>query len=143
MRSAARNCALGAALILAALSGCSGPGLKTHPVSGKVELKDGDVALLMGSSVEFQQEADDTVRPIGNIDGSGAFAVKTLHRGEIVEGAPEGSYKARIILADQTDDGIPKRPANLVHPRYFDFEKSGLKYTVPSPDYKVPLAKKK
>ena len=142
MRRGARCCALGAALSLVVLSGCSSPGLKTHPVSGKIELKDGDVALLTGSSVEFLHETDEMVRPSANIDGSGAFSVKTLHRGEIVEGAPEGNYKARIILADQSDDGVPKRPANLVHPRYFDFEKSGLRYTVPSSDYKVSPSKK-
>ena len=131
-----------AAACLFALVGCSGPGVKTHPVNGKVEIKDGDASLLAGSGVELMHETDETLRPSGSIDASGNFLVKTVYKGEILEGAPEGKYKARIVLADPSDDGVPKRPRNLLHPRYLDFEKSGLSLDVPGSEYKVSLSKK-
>ena len=43
---------------------------------------------------------DENLRPMGNIDSTGKFKVKTLYKGQIFEGAPEGKYKARIILGD-------------------------------------------
>src|SRR5688572_16890616 len=92
-----RGSSIMAALSLCALAGCSGPSLKTHPISGQVEIKDGDTALLAGSGVELKHETDETLRPSGTFDASGNFTVKTIHKGEIVEGAPEGKYKARII----------------------------------------------
>jgi hypothetical protein len=124
------------------LAGCSGPSVKTHPVTGKVEIKDGDVAILTGSGVEFMHENDELLRPSGNIDASGNFIVKTLHQGEILPGAPEGKYKARIILADPNDEGVPKRKGNPIHPRYLEFATSGLSLMVPGGDYTVTLSKK-
>jgi len=138
----ARGSAVLAALSLFSLAGCSSQSVKTRPVSGKVELKDGDVALLAGSGVEFKHEGDEFLRPSGNINSSGSFTVKTLYQGEILQGAPEGKYKARIILADESDEGVPKRPTNLLHPRFLDFDKSGLTFTVPSSDYTVSLSRK-
>jgi hypothetical protein len=133
-----------AALFLVSLlfAGCSGQAGKTHPVSGKVEVKDGDVAMLTGSSVQLVQDADESIRPYGNIDASGNFTVKTLYQGNIVQGAPEGKYKARIMLADESDEGVPKRKGNPIHPRYLDFQASGLSFTVPSSDYTVSLSRK-
>src|SRR5262245_17474790 len=96
-----------AALSLLLLFGCSGPGIKTHPVSGKVDVKDGDVAMLSGSTVQLVQEADETIRPYGNIDASGNFTVKTVYKGNVLQGAPAGKYKARIMLGDESDEGVP------------------------------------
>src|SRR3954465_5056505 len=77
-------------------AGCGAKSLiKTHPVVGKVELKDGDTAILTNSAVELQHETDENLRPIGNIDATGKFIVKTLYKGTLLEGAPEGKYKAR------------------------------------------------
>jgi hypothetical protein len=130
----------GLAVVL--LAGCSGQSIKTHPVSGKVAIKDGDVVILTGSSIELKSDAEETVRPIGNIDASGNFTLKTLHQGEILPGAPEGKYKARIILGDDSDEGVPKRKGNPIHPRFLEFETSGLSYTVPSGEFVVALSKK-
>jgi hypothetical protein len=135
--------ALGALCAIAFfLAGCSSQKIKTHPVTGKVELAGGDVAILTGSSIEFKSETDETLRATGNLDGSGNFSLKTLHQGNIVPGAPEGKYKARIILGDESDEGVPKRKGNPVHRRFFDFDSSGLTFTVPSPDYTVKLSAK-
>ena len=136
------ECAVLSSLSMVLLLGCSGPSIKTHPVSGKVEIKDGDVAILTGSGVEFVHETDESLRPSGNIDASGGFTVKTLHKGEILSGAPEGKYKARIILGDQSDEGVPKRKGNVIHPRYLEFATSKLSFTVPGGDYTVSLSKK-
>jgi len=122
--------------------GCKGAAIKTHPVSGKVEVKDGDVAMLTQSSIQFVQEGDETIRPYGNIDASGNFTVKTLYKGDIVQGAPAGNYKARIMLADESDEGVPKRKGNPIHPRYLNFATSGLSVIVPSGDVKFSLSKK-
>ena len=137
-----RGSAILAAFSLFLLIGCSSQSIKTYPVIGKVELKDGDVALLNGSGVELKHEGDEFLRPSGNINSSGSFTVKTLYQGEILPGAPEGKYKARIILGDESDEGVPKRPPKLLHPRFLDFDKSGLTFTVPASDYKVPLSRK-
>ena len=142
MLRVSRENAVLSALSMFLLVGCSAPSVKTHPVTGKVEIKDGDVAILTGSGVEFMHESDEFLRPSGNIDSSGNFTVKTLHQGEILVGAPEGKYKARIILGDESDEGVPKRKGNVIHPRYLEFATSKLSFTVPGGDYTVTLSKK-
>jgi len=142
MRSGRLESAVASALSLLFFIGCSSPGIKTHPISGKVEVKDGDVAMLTGSTVQLVHVDDETIRPYGNLDGSGKFTVKTLYKGDVLQGAPAGNYKARISLADESDEGVPKRPPNLLHPRFLDFDKSGLTFTVPSGDYTVGISRK-
>jgi hypothetical protein len=141
-RGSGQQTGVGALVILLLFHGCSTAGLKTHPVEGKVEIKDGDVAMLAGSAVELMSEADENFRAHGNIDAKGHFAVKTLHKGEVFPGAPEGKYKARIIMGDPSDEGVPKRKGDVVHRRYLDFNASKLTVTVPSGDYTVTVAKK-
>jgi hypothetical protein len=132
-----------AALLLAlALAACSSQSVKTHPVSGRVEVKDGDVAILTMSTVELKHETDETLRPYGNLDAGGNFSLKTLHQGKVIEGAPEGKYRARVILADPSDEGVPKRKGEPIHRRYYEFATSGLTITVPSGDYSLSLSKK-
>jgi len=124
-------------------SGCSSKAaIKTHPVAGKVEIKDGDAAILTGSTVELQNETDESLRPYGNIDAGGNFSMKTLYKGNLLEGAPEGKYKARIILADPSDEGVPKRKGDPIHKRYFEFGTSKLTVSVPGGEYNVSLSKK-
>jgi hypothetical protein len=137
--------AAGVAILTSAallLAGCTGSSLKTYPVHGKVELKDGDVTILTGSHIELRHETDEMLRPSGKIESGGSFAVQTLHKGEILPGAPEGKYKARLILGDESDEGVPKRKGNPVHQRYLNFETSGLLFTVPSNGYSVSLSRK-
>src|SRR5437773_4693769 len=128
--------------LLLALSGCTSSAVKVHPVRGKVELKDGDVGLLTGGHVELMQESDQFTHPSGKIEPSGVFTIQTLHQGKILPGAPEGIYKARIILGDESDAGVPKRKGDPIHKRFLDFETSKLSLTVPSGDYTVAVSKK-
>jgi len=129
-------------LLLLALFGCGASGVKTCPVKGKVEVKDGDVALLAGSHVELMQESDPDIRPNGKIEPGGSFSLQIQHQGKIVVGAPEGNYKVRIILGDESDAGVPKRKGDPIHKRFLDFNTSGLSVKVPSGDYTVSLSKK-
>jgi hypothetical protein len=129
-------------LLLVALSGCGASGVKTYPVGGKVEVKDGDVAQLAGSHVELMQESDPDIRPNGKIRPGGSYSLQTQHQGKIVAGAPEGKYKVRIILGDENDAGVPKRKGDPIHKRFLDFTTSGLSVAVPSGDYTLSLSKK-
>jgi len=142
MRSVASFSAVAAVFCLLVVAGCSGQKIKTVPVSGKVEIKDGDVALLTGSYLELKHDSEEALRPGGNIDASGKFIVKTVHEGKVLQGAPEGKYKARIVLGDPSDDGVPKRKGNPIHNRYLAFETSGLSYTIPPVELTVSLSKK-
>jgi hypothetical protein len=121
---------------------CGQKGAKTYPVSGKVEVKDGDTSLLTGSHIELMQEADSVIRPNGKITSSGGFSLQTLLGGKVASGAPEGKYKVRIILGDESDEGVPKRKGDPINKRYYDFATSGLTMTVPGGDYNVSLSKK-
>jgi hypothetical protein len=49
----------------------------------------------------------------------------------VLPGAAEGTYKARVVPGD--DDIAGKRlAAKSLHPRYFQFDKSGLVVQVPT-----------
>lgn len=100
------------------------------------------MALLTGSHVELQQEADSNIRPSGKISPTASFTVQTLHGGKILAGAPAGKYKVRIILGDESDEGVPKRKGDPINKKYYDFATSGLTMSVPGGDYNVTLSKK-
>ena len=129
-------------LLLMALTGCGSASVKTYPVKAKVEVKDGDVALLKGSHVELMHESQPEMHPSGKIQPGGGFVIETLHQGKILPGAPEGKYRVRIILGDESDEGVPKRKGDPIHKRFLAFETSGLSLTVPSGDYTIAVSKK-
>jgi hypothetical protein len=130
------------ALALCGLAGCGG-GLKTYPVRGKVVLTDGDVKQLADSHVEFMLESDPMVRADGLIGPDGSFAVQMQHKGKLLKGAPEGTYRARIILSGESDGNGPKRSQRPVHPRFLQFKTSGLSFKVPtSADVTVTVSRR-
>jgi hypothetical protein len=135
------SAALSASFLLL-FAGCPSSAVKTNAVSGKVEIKDGDVAILTGSTVELEHESDEAIRPYGNIDSTGAFTTKTMVKGKLVPGAPAGKYQVRIILADPSDEGVPKRKGDPINKKYYDFATSGLTMTIPGSDYNISLSKK-
>ena len=123
-------------LFLAAV-GCSSDAVRTHAVRGEVALARADVADLAGCSIEVALESDPTVRASGEIGPDGKFSLESLHSGEVRRGAVEGTYKARLILAD--DDRTQRiRAAKAVAPRFLRFETSGLTIQVP-PEGEVVL----
>lgn len=88
------------------------------------------------------QEADPQIPPSGEITAGGKFSVETLIQGRVLPGAPEGKYQARLILGDESDEGVPKRKGNPVHKRYLDFATSGLSLAVPGGEVTVAVSSK-
>lgn len=133
------------------LAGCGGA--RTHGVQGKVVVEGGDVAKLAQSTIEAQLESDPAVRASGEIQPDGSFELSTLKDGRVLDGAVEGTYTARIILADYqpegADDGDDEAPALRrkkgpklpVSERYLNFKTSGWSFKVPS-DGSVTLTAK-
>lgn len=124
------------------LAGCGPSGPKMHPVEGRVLVSDGEVRLLAGSYVELLAEEQPEVRASGRIDEQGAFQVQMLRDGKVQPGVVEGNYRVRVILGDEGDEGVPPRRGSPVHPRFFSFDSSGLKLTVPSEDYTLRLSRR-
>lgn len=122
------------ALVMAGLIaavGCGPDGPKTYPVQGKIDLAGGDVGQLAGSTVEVSRTGDPDVRASGEIQADGAFTLETLHAGVIRKGAREGTYQARIILADD-DPATRRRAAKAIDRRYLRFDTAGLALQVPA-----------
>jgi len=128
-----------AAIGLACLLGCGNSGPKTYPVNGEVRLSGVVAAALAGHIIEASLDGEPTVRASGVIEPDGRFKLETLHAGQILTGAREGSYRARIVLSD--DDARSLRVAKkTLPPRYFQFESSGLSFQVPaSEDVKLEV----
>lgn len=120
-----RGPAILAALFLVSLVGCN-DAPRTYPTKGKVVLPKGDVRKLAGCLIECKLEGEDQAISFGNIEEDGTFHLKTLHKGQHLEGAPEGDYQARIV--SDRDDG----QGQLLDPRLQAFDSSGLSFRVPS-----------
>lgn len=120
-----------AATGIVVFAGCGGSSVKTHPVAGKIEIPSGDIKPLAGHTVEVALDSNPAVRAAGQIQDDGSFQLETLQGGSILKGAVEGTYKARIVLADD-DIGQRNLAAKAIPSRYLQFEKSGLSLQVPA-----------
>ncbi len=122
-----------AVAILPLLAGCGSSGPKVYPVEGKVVFKGkgGDMRHLIGGKVRFQSTTDPKVSPVGSIEDDGVFSMGTLADEKSLPGVPAGTYKARIEppRGGEVDEDAPPAP---IHPKYMDFDKSGLVFTVPT-----------
>jgi hypothetical protein len=113
------------------LAGCGGPPGKIEgtTVRGKVVYKGkGNVAQLANGKVRLRSDADPNLIVFGTIEEDGTFALGASAPGKSPGGVPAGQYKARIE-PPLDDEGRTRR---LVHPKYMDFDKSGLTVTVPA-----------
>ena len=119
------------ATLFLASTGCNRAGTKTYPVRGKIEAAGSDTRALSGHTVELALETNPQIRAAGQIQDDGSFVVETLHGGLVLPGAAEGKYQARIVLSDDDIAG-KKLVAKSLHPRYFQFDKSGLAIQVPA-----------
>ena len=113
--------------------GCGRDGPETHPVSGRVVLTGGDASQLAGHHVEAVLEGDPTVRASGVIGPDGAFVLESLHDGAVKKGARAGQYQARLVAAEENDDGKKLRKPPVAA-RHLKFETSGLSFSVPATD---------
>jgi hypothetical protein len=113
------------------LTGCGSDLPKTCPVSGKVTVSGADTAQLAGHHVEVVSETDPNVRASGVIRPDGGFKLETLHGSAVLDGVREGTYRVRILRAEEDDDGkrLKKPP---VADRYLQFQRSGLTLAVPA-----------
>jgi hypothetical protein len=116
---------------LAVLAGCSSAADRLTAVSGRVTVPNGDPAVLAGSAVEVSLVSDPAVRAFGTIDADGTFTLETYRDGRVRRGAPEGTYKARIVLSDD-DAALKKKAAKAVPARFQTFGSSGLTLRVPA-----------
>jgi hypothetical protein len=119
------------ASLFVASAGCGKAGPKTHPVNGRIDVAASDLKALAGHTIELALESNPEVRASGQIQDDGSFAVETLHGGQVLPGAAEGTYKARLVLADD-DIAAKKAATKSLHPRYLQFDKSGLVVQVPT-----------
>jgi hypothetical protein len=126
--------ALGACLVLALLgvAGCGDkpPKIEGTAVRGKVVYKGkGNVGVLAAGKVRLRSDANPELVVFGTIEEDGSFVLGASAPGKSPGGVPAGEYKARIEPPDN-DEG---RPLPVVHPKYLDFNRSGLRVTVPPP----------
>jgi hypothetical protein len=111
--------------------GCGRDGPETHPVSGRVVLTGGDAGQLAGHHVEAVLESDPAVRASGVIGPDGTFALETLDAGAVRKGARAGRYRARVVPAEENEDGKKLRKPPVAA-RHLKFETSGLSFSVPA-----------
>ncbi len=111
--------------VVSAVGGCGGP--KTYAVQGKVIYKDGTP--LTDGQVVFEP-VDPTVKVSarGDIKPDGTFRLTTYKDGD---GAVEGKYRA-VVLPPWPPEVYENRPAPppVIDPRFQEFERSGLEFTV-------------
>lgn len=99
--------------------------LPTYEARGTVVFPDGHP--LEGGTIIFES-IDHPVSPRSSIGTDGSFELNTYEMGD---GAPAGSYRVAIRSSSQTEyDRDERRPPPIIPPKYADFEKSGLEYTV-------------
>ena len=113
------------------LAGCGSSGPKVYPVQGKVVFKGkgGNMRHLIGGKVRFRSTSDAGLTAVGSIEDDGVFSMAAIQNEKGLTGVPAGAYKARVELPRSEDDDAPRVP---IHPKYLDFDKSGLEVTVPT-----------
>lgn len=121
------------AMPLGGLGGCGERGPQTFPVQGKVVFKgkSGNVGQLAGGNVRVQSIADPSLTAVGEIADDGSFSLGAYIKDKGYPGVPAGQYKARVDPPEDDEEGLPLR--GIIHPKYQDFDKSGLTFTVPLP----------
>lgn len=111
------------------LSGCGQSGPKTHRVSGKLVVQNGDINQFKGHQIEATLVDNPEVKASGMIEADGSFTLETLDKGTLYSGAREGKYQARIVLVDE-GDGQTKKPK--VPRSYLQNKTSGWSVQVPA-----------
>lgn len=108
---------------LLAATGCGSSG--THPVHGRVVLKE-DGKPLTGGMVIFEP-ADESlkVNAHGSIQKDGSYRLSTYQDGD---GAPPGRYRVLVVPPPPANPDRPPPPP--FHPRFGSLEKSPLEFTV-------------
>lgn len=128
---------LGFVVCMGFVVGCTESGPEAVPVKGKVVVKDGDIAPLVGSLVELASSSGEpSFHAYGEIKQDGTFSMAGQAEGFALDGVLPGQYKGRIYIAEgEDDDGSEednddrvarKKKPQIVNPRYRNFETSGI-----------------
>jgi hypothetical protein len=126
----ARIACVSLALLLVGCSSGGPPKIEGTAVRGKVVYKGkGNVGVLANGKVRLRSDANPELVVFGTIEEDGSFVLGASAPGKSPGGVPAGEYKVRIEPPDN-DDG---RPLPVVHAKYMDFNRSGLRITVPPP----------
>jgi hypothetical protein len=117
------------AWLLIGLSGCGGPeGPATFPVQGKIVFERGGTVEELSERtaiIEFESLDEPGVRAYGEVLSDGSFTLSSVKDGAPVgSGAVAGAHRGRFNLDEEVQ--------HLVAPPFLDFEKSGIRITVPS-----------
>jgi hypothetical protein len=119
--------------MIATFGSCSQGGPKVHPIKGRVvTARPDDLKSLVGQAVELQAEAEPETRGFGPIQPDGSFIISTYRQGKSLDGAIEGSHKARLMIDLGDEDGRPTRKKLSINRRYTQFENSGWTVSVPA-----------
>ena len=114
-------------LVTGCVLGCSGSDLPVYATRGRVTFSDG--TMVGAGRVEFRPvEAPRPVVARGEIQPDGTFELSTFEPGD---GAIKGRHRAivlpKMLFREQDRAHIP---AVAIDPRFGDYEKSGLEFTV-------------
>jgi hypothetical protein len=115
--------------LVACLVGCGESGPPTFPVQGKLVFErggEGSIQRLYNrqGAVEFQSVDKPDIRAYGSINEDGSFTLTSTDGADAWPGAVAGEHRGRLNLDDEIRDSVA--------PQFLDFEKSGIKITVPS-----------
>lgn len=115
--------------LLATVPGCSDGRPRRYPVQGHVAFPDGNQ--LKSGTIEFLSlDHDPSITATGTITEEGTFFLGTF---STKDGAVAGRHRV-VVLGDHEVSSSEERPWKLphnpVHPRFGDFDTSGLEVTV-------------
>ena len=119
------------AIWLATLAGCSGNGLATYPVEGRVKFPDGKP--LQGGIVQFQPIGDQEgkISSRGRIQQDGTYRMSTF---EAEDGTIAGEHRVLVVPPAPPGRADPwNLPKPVIHERFRQYDTSNLKFTV-TPD---------
>ena len=118
-----------AAIALSFIAGCSSGQPMTYPVSGKVVFADGTP--FTAGVVEFSSTdpASKGQNARGKIQPDGTFTLTTFREND---GAVAGEHRAIVVWSPPMEAFADekKQPRSPIHPRFRDYEQSGLRFTV-------------
>lgn len=126
------------ALLGSIAAGCSDGNPATYPVHGSVRFADGKP--LTKGTVEFEvMDHEMAITATGEISEEGTFQLGTF---ESDDGAIAGRHRAVVVADHQIGTGA-ERPGLLpvlLHPRFRDFDTSGLEFEVKPEDNEFTIS---
>ncbi len=131
----------GSQWLLAVITFLLGCGPANQPAaSGRILLPSSDVFTFADDTLELRSKNNPNQLAFGKIQPDGSFQIESLINGEVVRGAPAGTYQARLVIAD--DDYQHKQAAAKAIPKkFFNFDSSALVVEVPGNNIQLSISK--